>query len=131
MLCNLWDFSKSLCNFKECAITLPWKAPYHYETKYVKFWLLNLLKLYFMLFIYFYSKFRSGLIEKIGEIIEKQDPNGTFDLSNRTEPYTDATLVALCERSTSSNLSGARYSYLQLIFHHIIKWIDLPKIFEW
>ncbi|RMX48748.1 hypothetical protein pdam_00001521 [Pocillopora damicornis] len=42
-----------------------------------------------------------GLIEKIGEIIEKQDPNGTFDLSNRIEPYTDATLVALCERSTS------------------------------
>ena len=84
-----------------------------------------------MLFIYFYSKFRSGLIEKIGEIIEKQDPNGTFDLSNRTEPYTDATLVALCERSTLSNLWGARYSYLQLIFHHIIKWIDLPKIFEW
>lgn len=39
-----------------------------------------------------------GLIEKIGEIIEKQDPNGTFDLSNRTEPYTDATLIALCER---------------------------------
>lgn len=121
MLCNLWDFSKSLCNFKECKITLPWKAPYHYEIKYVNFLLLNLLKLYFLLFIYFYSKFRSGLIEKIGEIIEKQDLNGTFDLSNRIEPYTDATLVALCERSTLSNLSGARYSYLQSIFHHIIK----------
>lgn len=65
-----------------------------------------------MLFIYFYLKFCLGLIEKIGEIIEKQDLNGMFDFLNRIELYIDVIFVVFCERSMLSNLLGVRYCYL-------------------
>ncbi|XP_022781382.1 uncharacterized protein LOC111322539 [Stylophora pistillata] len=45
-----------------------------------------------------------GLFKNIGEVIEEQDPDGEFDLSNRIEPYTDPKIVEDCEEHTLEEL---------------------------